>query len=81
MSQYKSTYAVYRYTLSIDTNCDFGSLPLLYAANAAYSSSVNMAVGGADGFGQRRQCKGSANRLVERHGVCQTRVSDKLRSA
>jgi hypothetical protein len=72
MSQSSSTYAVYRHTFSIDTNCNLCALSLLYAANAAYSSGVNMTVGGADRFGQRRQCEWSANRLVERHGVCQT---------
>jgi hypothetical protein len=76
-----STYAVYRDALSIDTDSDLSALSLLYAAKAAYASSVNMSIGRADRFGQGRQCKWSANRLIERHSVCQTWSSNKVRSA
>jgi hypothetical protein len=51
-SQTGNTYAVDRHALSVDADCDLGALPLLCAANTAYSGRMHMSVGGADGLGQ-----------------------------
>jgi hypothetical protein len=51
-AQNGSTYAVYGHALSVDADCDLGALPLLHAANTAYSGRMHMSVGGADGLRQ-----------------------------
>lgn len=75
------TYAIDGYTFAIHTDCDFGALPLLDAANAANASSVHPSIGRAHGLRQRRQSEGGANGLIGRHVVCQTLQSEYLRSA
>jgi hypothetical protein len=52
LSQTGDTYAVYGHALSVDADCNLGALPLLHAANTAYSGRMHMSVGGADGLRQ-----------------------------